>query len=51
MKHLNVGLLSFAALPGALCAQEAADNETSESKSRPNVVLIYADDLGFGDLG
>ena len=51
MKNLNVGLLSFATLPGALCAQEAVDNVVPKSESRPNVVLIYADDLGFGDLG
>ena len=51
MKNLNVGLLSFATLPGALCAQEAVDNVAPKSESRPNVVLIYADDLGFGDLG
>lgn len=51
MKNLNVGLLSFAALPGVLCAQKVADNVTPESPLRPNVVLIYADDLGFGDLG
>lgn len=49
MKNLNVGMLALATLPGALVAQESADTEPY-LKSRPNVVMIYADDLGFGDL-
>ena len=39
----------MATLPGALLAQEATDVKPY-LKSRPNVVMIYADDLGFGDL-
>ncbi len=50
MKNLNLGMLSLASLPGALCAQEAV-NEKYEQNARPNVVIIYADDLGYGDLG
>ena len=23
----------------------------AESKSKPNVIIIYADDIGYGDLG
>ena len=49
MKNLNVGLLSLASLPGMLFAQKD-DSVTPYLKSRPNVVMIYADDLGFGDL-
>ena len=49
MKNLNVGMLALATLPGTLVAQESANTEPY-LKSRPNVVMIYADDLGFGDL-
>ena len=49
MKNLNIGMLALATLPGALAAQESADTEPY-LKSRPNVVMIYADDLGYGDL-
>ena len=49
MKNLNLGMLAFATLPGALVAQETTKAE-AYIKSRPNVVMIYADDLGFGDL-
>lgn len=49
MKNLNAGMLALATLPGALVAQESANTEPY-LKSRPNVVVIYADDLGFGDL-
>ena len=49
MKNLNIGMFALATLPGALAAQETANTEPY-LKSRPNVVMIYADDLGFGDL-
>ena len=49
MKNLNIGMLAVATLPGVLLAQETADT-APYLKSRPNVVMIYADDLGFGDL-
>ncbi len=49
MKNLNIGMLALATLPGTLVAQASADTEPY-LKSRPNVVMIYADDLGFGDL-
>ena len=49
MENLNIGMLALATLPCALVAQESANLEPYV-KSRPNVVMIYADDLGFGDL-
>ena len=49
MKNLNLGMIAFATLPGALFAQETAKSE-AYIQSRPNVVMIYADDLGYGDL-
>ncbi len=49
MKNLNIGMLALAALSEPMVAQERADVEPY-LKMRPNVVMIYADDLGFGDL-
>jgi arylsulfatase A-like enzyme len=49
MKYFNLGMFALATMPGALLAQEAS-NTAPYLKSRPNVVMIYADDLGFGDL-
>lgn len=49
MKTLYTGITALAALPGAFFAQDTPGIE-HYAKSRPNVVMIYADDLGFGDL-
>ena len=43
-------MLALAAVSEPMVAQERADVEPY-LKMRPNVVMIYADDLGFGDLG
>ena len=50
MKNWNIGMMALAALAEPMIAQERADVEPY-LKMRPNVVMIYADDLGFGDLG
>lgn len=49
MKNTTLGILTLAALAEPMVAQERADVEPY-LKMRPNVVMIYADDLGFGDL-
>lgn len=49
MKNLSLGLFSLAlASPLALSAQGQADERAK--RELPNVILIYADDIGFGDL-
>ena len=50
MNNWNIVMLTLAALSEPMMAQERIDVEPY-LKMRPNVVMIYADDLGFGDLG
>ena len=48
MKNLCIGAFSLAIVsPFALSAQDVAE---PVCKIKPNVILIYADDLGYGDL-
>lgn len=44
LKMLTVLLVGLASLAGA-------PDASAEAKSKPNVVIIYADDIGYGDIG
>ena len=59
MKSLNLlevsrGLLSISLFFSALASSQTAqaiEAATSTETNKPNVVLIYIDDLGYGDIG
>ncbi|MRI00116.1 sulfatase-like hydrolase/transferase [Kriegella sp. EG-1] len=42
--------ISFLLILGS-CKDEKKTIETSEEKTKPNIVIIYADDLGYGEIG
>ncbi len=48
MPRMRLPLLLFAALSTAALGVRPA---TAEEPRRPNIVLIVADDLGYGELG
>lgn len=47
---MNLQLTSSLAIIGTLTCSSFACNHGSNTKEKPNVILIYADDIGYGDL-
>ena len=49
MKLKNVGFVMT--LLGILAVSYGCANSSADEQQKPNIVIIYADDLGYGDLG
>ena len=52
-KNINLKFLFslFLLIAVTSCKEETKIVETSEGKTKPNIIIIYADDLGYGEMG
>lgn len=52
-KNVNFKFLFYLILVLAVwsCKDERKTIETSKEKTKPNIIIIYADDLGYGEMG
>lgn len=47
----KLGVSAFLGLFVLLVSVSACSSQTAEKKQQPNVIIIYADDIGYNDLG
>lgn len=52
MRNLNKGMLAVNGLLSlGIASQQTAISMERDNKSRPNFIIIFADDMGYGDIG
>ncbi|MCG9793704.1 sulfatase family protein [Flavobacterium algicola] len=51
MKYSLIFVLSLSLLGCNVSKNKHEDHAQAEANSKPNIIIIYADDLGYGDLG